>query len=654
MTHRDGFLSEFDPLPGGAALPARVLADYEVDSCLAYQSAERLILLLRRKSDDKLIVLKAATAGKEDLKGEFHILTKLAPLLPGKVPEPIGCFEEAGTGYLLRTYLPGETLAQWREREGHCPEALCISLGQELCSLLEVLHSQKPPVIHRDIKPEHIILLSSGGVGLIDFGIARQFQDGKDTDTRHMGTRTTAAPEQYGYAQTDQRTDLYALGRTLTWLLTEQYDLEGLRRLEGVSPELRAVLEKSVSFSPEARFQNAASFSAALSGRSACRRRQRPLWAAALAVIVAAAVGIGLSWPGNVPSPQPPEQGNQVSPAPLAVTFTSDTMERAVLQALGQMDGEITYDQLSQIRRLAAVGENTFSEEQAFDYRSGCYIANQFQGDLPPGDVTDSDLELLAHMPNLRELYLCRQEIQDISVLEGLPLTTLALCEDKILDFSPLASLGGLETLYLGGNPGTDYSALSGLDRLTTLAVGGSASVGIGVVDSLDFLDGLSLRNLALGLTVPKDGSWEPLTRQIALEELLLWDPGEDAVAAAGTLTGLKTLSIGDYYVSDLTALSGLVGLEVLNIHKGSVESLAGIESLSRLITLSVGYNGVDDLTPLAGLTQLNYLQLEGLDIADFSVLANLPSLGYVVVPQEQGALVEAACPDHAFELRTF
>ena len=82
-------------------------------------------------------------------------------------------------------------------------------------------------------------------------------------------------------------------------------------------------------------------------------------------------------------------------------------MERAVRQALGQMDGEITYDQLSQIRRLAAVGENTFSEEQAFDYRSGCYIANQFQGDLPPGDVTDSDLELLAHMPNLRELYLC-------------------------------------------------------------------------------------------------------------------------------------------------------------------------------------------------------------------------------------------------------
>ena len=64
MTHRDGFLSEFDPLPGGVALPARVLADYEVDSCLAYQSAERLILLLRRKSDDKLIVLKAATAGK--------------------------------------------------------------------------------------------------------------------------------------------------------------------------------------------------------------------------------------------------------------------------------------------------------------------------------------------------------------------------------------------------------------------------------------------------------------------------------------------------------------------------------------------------------------------------------------------------------------
>ena len=77
------------------------------------------------------------------------------------------------------------------------------------------------------------------------------------------------------------------------------------------------------------------------------------------------------------------------------------------------------------------------------------------------------------------------------------------------------------------------------------------------------------------------------------------------------------------------------------------------MESLTRLITLSVGYNGVTDLSPLAGLERLNYLQLEGLAIADFSPLAGLPALGFVVVPQDQGAAVEMVCPGHAFEIRT-
>ena len=299
------------------------------------------------------------------------------------------------------------------------------------------------------------------------------------------------------------------------------------------------------------------------------------------------------------------------------------------------------------------MGGNTFGAEQDFDYRIGCYIDNQYQSELPYGDIADGDLALLAHMPRLEELYLCRQEIRDISALEGLPLTTLALCENEIADFSPLASLTELETLYLGGSPATDYSALASLTRLETLVVEGSASTGVAAVDSLDFLDALTPRRLGLGLVAPRDGDWAPLSRQTALEELLLWDPGEDAAAAAAALSQLKTLTIGDYYAADLTALAGLTGLEVLNLHKGGLERLTGIESLNRLITLSVGYHAVTDLTPLSGLPRLNYLQLEGLAVTDFSPLSDLPALGYVVVPQEQGAAVEADCPGHAFELRT-
>lgn len=656
MKNVEQFLSKFSPLPEHITLPERVRALYTVDSCLAEREDGASVWRLRRQEDQALFVLKLAALDGEDLEEEARILARVSPCLPGVVPEPVDCFREDGITYFLRTYLPGETLVQWREREDGCTEAQCVALGQQLCALLEVLHSQEPPVIHRDIKPENILRLPDGRPGLLDFGIARQFKDGQDTDTKRMGTRATAAPEQYGYAQTDQRTDLYALGMTLIWLLTGRYDRDGLAQAKSCSAYLRKVLEKAVAFAPEDRYQSASAFAAALGGRSAVTAKRRIL--AAAAVVLAA--GAWVLWPRETTVELPPETievventGN-VQSTPETVEFTSAAMETAVRQALSQPEGPITYDQLAQIRRLAAVGTLTFDEEQVFDYRISCFVDNQYQGDQPMGDITDADMALLKHMPNLETLYLCRQPVEDISVLADLPLTTLALCENEILDLSPLGSLQGLKTLYLGGNPATDYSVLSNLTKLEDLRVEGSGSVGICVVDSLDFLDSLTLRKLGLGLTVPQDGNWEPLTRQIGLEELQLWDPNADAVAAANTLVDLKTFGIGDYYAADLTAITGMDGLEVLGIHKGSLESLKGVESLNRLYTLSIGFNAVSDLSPLEGLPQLNYVQLEDLAVTDFSPLNQLPSLGVVVVPQEQAELVEADCPGHAFELRTY
>ena len=650
MSERSDFLRCFTPVPEGAALPERITSAYDAESCLRRREDGGWTLRLRRRADGALYVLKADPAGNEDLPGEFQILTRLSPLLPGAVPEPAACFQENGTTYLLRAFLPGETLRQYREQVGVCPEETCVRLGQKLCALLETLHSQEPPVIHRDIKPENIILLPDGGVGLIDFGIARLYKADQDTDTRRMGTRSTAAPEQYGYAQTDQRTDLYALGMTLIWLATGTYEREALAQATDLSPYFRQTLEKAVSFAPEERYQSAGDFSTALAGKAPPPRRRRwPVLAASLLLAVLA----GVFWLGNG---APASGGDAEVPAEAAllreVEFTSSSLESAVRAALDQPEGPITHDQLAEIRHLGIVGQTAFGQEQVFEYRISCYVDGVYMDGSETGDI--SDLSLLTDMPNLEELYLCRQEIRDISALAELPLTVLALCENKILDFSPLAELTELETLYLGGNPATDYSALADLTRLETLVVEGSVASGIAAVEDLDFLNGLTLRKLGLGLTVPKNGDWSPLTRQIALEELLLWDPGEDAAAAANTLSDLKMLTIGDYYAPDLTGLTGLAGLEVLNIHKGGMESLEGIQSLTRLYTLSVGFNAVTDLEPLAGLPQLNYVQLEELAITDFSPLAQLPALEYVVVPQAQGAAVEAACSGHAFELRTY
>lgn len=663
MRESERFLISFDPIEG-LEIPARVIAAYQVESCLAKKS-EGFVLRLRKRGSGERSVLKARTAGAEDLEEEYEILTRLAPLLSGAVPEPVERFSENGMDYLIRSYLPGQTLAHYREREGDCTEQFCVRIGLELCTLLDTLHSQTPPVIHRDIKPENIILLDGGGIGLIDFGIARQYKSGKDTDTRRMGTRATAAPEQYGYAQTDRRTDLYALGMTLIWLVTGSYERDGLEQNTAIPLHLRRVLAKAVAFAPEDRYQTSAAFAAALGSRSP--RRRTCFFAVAALVCVAVAVaavwrpwavhGGEIATDAPVSAPIVSSTGDQIpspAPKPQKVVFMSDAMEAAVRQALGKPEGVVTEDELSRIERLAVVGMRVFGEDETFDYRIACYVGEQYQSDEPAGDMTDADMELFELMPNLRELYLCRQQITDISALGGLGLETLALCENRIIDLSPLAALDTLETLYLGGNPATDYSPLAGLIRLSTLVVEGSVTNGVAAVESLDFIEQLTLRSLSLGMTRPKDGDWQPLSGQVALESLRLWDPPQEALEAVNELDGLKSLSMGDFYYTDLTMLGGLTSLEVLGVHKGSLESLDGVERFSRLITLSIGYCGVTDLAPLEGLKRLNWVQFEQLEIEDFTPLATLESLGYLRVSDWQVGLVERDCPGHTFKIEEY
>lgn len=600
-------------------LPPRLSRIYKADACLA-SGGGRSVWRMRRRSDGEFFILKLSREGTDALEEEFRLLERLSPLLPGAVPGPVDYFQEEGTDYLLRSYLPGETLEQYRRRTGGCGAVRCAGIGRRLCGLLETLHGLEPPIIHRDIKPENIILLPDGGVGLIDFGIARQYKPEQVQDTRRLGTRSTAAPEQYGYAQTDGRTDLYGLGMTLIWLLTGSYDRESLDRT--VPLRLRRTLKKAVSFAPKDRYQSAAAFSAALSGGSSWK------WLCLLPFAVLLAVFL---WNGG------------------AVSFGSESLELAVRAELNRPEGPITHRDLEQVTRLAVVGSAAFSPETDFDYRIACYLDGSYQGDEPWGDI--QDLSLLAEMPNLRELYLCRQEIADLTPLTGLPLTTLALCENRITDLSPLAGLAGLEALYLGGNPAADYDPLSGLSELRRLNLGGTVS-GAASPESLDFLNGLFLQELSLDRVSPQSGDWTPLAAQADLDTLSLWEPPPAALAAANTLSRLRVLKIGDLTCPDLRPLSGLERLEVLSVYSG-LERLDGVEALSGLTTLAVGNSGLSDLTPLSGLEKLNYIHLTALPVGDFSPLAELPALEYVRVDEAQTAAVEAACPGHAFRLES-
>lgn len=115
---------------------------------------------------------------------------------------------------------------------------------KELCLILEFLHGKG--IIHRDIKPSNIIIGKDGHVYLIDFDAARMPRDGQEQDTRQLGTRGFAPPEQYGFSQTDERADIYALGVTLEQLLTE----------ENKKPHYKKILRKCTNLDPDKRYQS--------------------------------------------------------------------------------------------------------------------------------------------------------------------------------------------------------------------------------------------------------------------------------------------------------------------------------------------------------------------------------------------------------------
>lgn len=155
----------------------------------------------------------------ESFQQEAHLLAKLQH---PNLPSIHDYFEEAGRWYLVMSFIQGETLADYL---AHKPDQKLtleetLALGLTLCTVLDYLHTQQPPIIFRDLKPSNIMRTADGHLYLIDFGIARHFKPGQTKDTASYGSMGYSPPEQYGRAQTTERSDIYSLGVTLYECLT--------------------------------------------------------------------------------------------------------------------------------------------------------------------------------------------------------------------------------------------------------------------------------------------------------------------------------------------------------------------------------------------------------------------------------------------------
>lgn len=257
----------------GKLLPGTVLQTrYQVRSVLSGggQGAIYLAQALRFGNDQCIVKeLRESFADPSERQSAIQMFQSEANMLQRlnhqQIPKVMDRFEEHGKQYIVMAYVQGETLEAVLQREGSpgLPEEHVLGWVDQICEVLEYLHSQNPPVIFRDLKPSNVMLGPDGHIGLIDFGISRFFKPGQTSDTWNLGTAGYAPPEQFGKGQTDVRSDVYALGAMAHQLLTGRdpsitlFQFPPLRKVNSsISGDIEAVIGKALALDPANRYQS--------------------------------------------------------------------------------------------------------------------------------------------------------------------------------------------------------------------------------------------------------------------------------------------------------------------------------------------------------------------------------------------------------------
>ena len=177
------------------------------------------------------------------------------------LPRIVDIIDNGLTIYVVMDYIEGESLDKILNEYGAQSEEMVIGWAKQLCDALGYLHSQKPPIIYRDMKPANVMLKPEGNIKIIDFGIAREYKEQNLADTTVLGTKGYAPPEQYS-GQTDARSDIFALGMTMHHLLTgiDPRSGEAYAPVREWNPELsegiEIIIDRCVEPAAENRYQS--------------------------------------------------------------------------------------------------------------------------------------------------------------------------------------------------------------------------------------------------------------------------------------------------------------------------------------------------------------------------------------------------------------
>lgn len=631
-------------------LPEDMQEHWTVYECLK-ESEDSSTFLVKESATGILCVLKwGRNRQAEFLRNEMEIMKKMADRKLSGIPKAYRIFEENGEVYLVREYIEGMSLAQMVLQKGGISEAEICRISRKICQTAEQFQNPDEPMIHRDIKPENIVVTPGGEVVFIDFGTMRSYKKDGSRDTFVVGTRGTAAPEQYGYTQTDQRTDVYAIGQTMLYMVSESYEMNQLSEC-AVSRRMKKIIEKACSFEPDKRYGDAAQLRRAVEKCQANNRKKVYKKAGAVFGLIAAGYILAIFSPdGTVIENkriETAEQSATEEQIQAEITFREELIEEAVRKELGlSKTDKITASMLENVRKLRIVGKEILDDEDTF-WGEGHHVDGK---DSSFGSVRGNitDLSDLAQMVNLEELALCNQKIEDISGLKELPLKKLYLSKNMITDFSVLLNLIDLDTLCIMENPAENLSVIGECTGILRLNI-----QGMNLTD-IDFLKNLSLDYLDMSNVEVENNIFEPLAEMKKLDTLCMCDVNEAAAETLSQMSTLKALFMwGDSTIlENLKPLKGMTQLETLAFTT-QISSLEGIEQFPSLNFLSVSFSLVKDLSPVTGAKNLQVIDISNADIENFEPLFGHSGLTEVHCTEEQKEEIMKIDSSPDFEIYT-
>lgn len=180
------------------------------------------------------------------------------------------CYDKDNRLIVIEEYIDGMNLKEYSLKHSFSLEEI-QAIFWKICQAVQSLHECMPPIIHRDIKPSNILITKDGNIKIIDFDASREYRSAEQSeDTKKLGTIEYAPPEQFGYSQTDVRSDIYTMGVVL-------YELAYGKRFSRTEKEhdtknnkcirkIQAIIDKCTMFDPDNRYQNVKEIIAELDG----------------------------------------------------------------------------------------------------------------------------------------------------------------------------------------------------------------------------------------------------------------------------------------------------------------------------------------------------------------------------------------------------